>query len=43
MLHTCDMVQYGPSHEFFDPGPICSDSVQVESNPIRTVQRDLEL
>ena len=34
--------QYGLLQEFFDPGLICSDSVQVELNPNKTVQVDLE-
>ena len=34
--------KYGLLQEFFDPGPICSDLVQVELNPNKTVQVDLE-
>ena len=34
--------QYGLLQEFFDPGLICSDSVQVELDPNKTMQGDLE-
>ena len=36
------VVQYELLQEFFNPGPICSDLVQVELDPNKTVQVDLE-
>ena len=42
MVPQAEVDQHGLLQEFFDPGPICSDSVQVELNPNRTLQGYLE-
>ena len=37
-----EVLRYEVLQEFFDPGPVCSDSVQVELDPNKTLQVDLE-